>query len=119
MGIETRSKGVVRHAQVIADTVSAGSRTISVASYTLLSSDDGKVLYFTSASAVTLTVPPGLRIGFSCALIQGGAGQVTPTPGAGVTIANRSSYTKTAGQNAIASLIAPATNTFFFGGDGA
>jgi hypothetical protein len=84
--------------------------------YTLLSSDNGKVLTFNNASAITLTVPTGLGAGFNCLVVQIGAGQVTFSASS-TTINNRSGYTKTAGQYATATIAAYAANTFVTGGD--
>jgi hypothetical protein len=84
--------------------------------YTLLASDNGKVVTFNNASAITLTVPSGLPVGFNCLVLQKGAGQVTFTTSA-TTINNRQSLTKTAGQYAVASLISIASNSFVTGGD--
>jgi hypothetical protein len=82
---------------------------------TLSSGDNGKVLVFTNASAVTVTVPSGLGAGFSCMAIQNGAGQV----GFSVSSTTMSSYgslTHTAGQYAAASLIATAADVFTLAG---
>jgi hypothetical protein len=84
--------------------------------YTLLSSDNGKVLTFNNASAITLTVPTGLGAGFNCLVVQIGAGQVTFSASS-TTINNRSGYTKTAGQYAAATIAAYAANTFVTTGD--
>lgn len=84
--------------------------------YSLQSSDNGCTLYFTNAGAVTVTVPKGLGIGFQCGIVQGGAGQVTPTA-SGTTINNRQSQTKTAGQYAFISLAAIAADSFILAGD--
>lgn len=84
--------------------------------YTLLSSDTGKVVTLNNASAVTLTVPASLGIGFNCLVIQLGAGQVTIT-GSGATVNNRQSQTKIAGQYGCVSLFAYLANTFVLAGD--
>ena len=68
-----------------------------------------------NASAITLTVP-SLFAGFNCMIVQTGAGEVTIS-GSGVTINNRSSNTKTAGTNAIATLIALSSTSFISSGD--
>ena len=70
----------------------------------------------TNAGAIALTVPSGLPVGFNCMIVQAGAGQVTLT-GSGVTLSNRSSYTKTAGQNAIATLIVLSSTLYITSGD--
>lgn len=86
-------------------------------SRTLSASDDGKVLYFTSGSAISVTTASGLGAGFSCLLIAGGAGQITVVQGASTTRVNRSSQYKSAGQYAELSIICPVANTFIIAGD--
>ena len=83
--------------------------------YTLLASDNGKIINISNASVITVTVP-SLFPGFSCMFIQTGAGTITFTA-SGTTILNRSSFTKTAGQGAIATLIATASAYFYSSGD--
>ena len=85
-------------------------------SYALQASDNGKVLTMTNAADITLTVPADLGAGFNCLIVQLGAGQVTPTA-SGTTINQRLGYTKTAGQYAVATLVAYAANTFVLAGD--
>lgn len=85
-------------------------------SYTLQASDNGKVVTFSNASAITVTVPSGLGAGFNCLCIQLGAGQVTFSPSS-TTVNNRQSQTKIAGQYGSVSLIAYAANTFALSGD--
>ena len=84
--------------------------------YTLLSSDNGKVITLDNTAAISLTVPTGLAEGFNCMIVQKGAGLVT-IAGAGVTVTNRSGGTMTGGQNAIVSLIALSATYFISGGD--
>ena len=50
---------------------------VAGATYTLLASDVGKTICFTSASAVTVTVDAALPVGFQCLIVQEGAGVVT------------------------------------------
>lgn len=91
--------------------------TQSGTTYTLQATDNGKSLYFTSNSAVTLTLPTGLAAGFSCIIWQWGTGTVTFTPAAGVTIRNGDGNTKTAGQYLPASVQGtPTSNTYATGG---
>ncbi len=79
----------------------ATNNAISTTTYTLLSSDKGKILSFTSSSAVTLTVPSSLGSTFFCTIQQMAAGQVTFSAGGGVTLrVYPSGVTKTAGQYA-------------------
>ena len=63
--------------------------------YTLLASDAGKRVKCTNAAGLALTLPTTLAADFTCMVEQGGAGQITFTPGG--TIHNRQSHTKTAG----------------------
>ena len=84
--------------------------------YTLLSSDNGKVVVLNNASAVTVTVPSGLGAGFNCSFVQKGAGQVSFSA-SGTTINNRQSHTKINAQYGVASLLAYAADTFVLAGD--
>ncbi len=84
--------------------------------YTLQSSDNGKIITLSNASAITVTVPSTLPTGFNCTLIQLGAGQVGLTT-SGVTIQNRNSHTKLAGQYSMATLVEYTSNVLVFQGD--
>ena len=84
-------------------------------SYTLATTDNGKIISCTSNSAVTITVP-ALNIGFNCLIVQRGTGQVTLSV-SGSTINNRYNFTKTAGQHAIMSLVSVAAGAFISSGD--
>ena len=98
----------------------AGVNT-QTASYTLALIDIGKVVEMNVAGANTLTVPPNSAIAFAVGsrvdLAQVGAGQTTVTPGAGVTIRQRESKLKLAGQWAMASLYKRATDEWVLVGD--
>ncbi len=84
-------------------------------SYTLLASDNGKIITINNASPITLTVP-SLFAGFNCMIIQLGTGQITLS-GSGTTITNRSGFTKSGGANAIVTLIAISNTSYISGGD--
>lgn len=86
-------------------------------SYTVQESDNGKLITLNNASAITVTVPPGLGVGFNVTFLQLGAGQVTLAAGSGVTITNRYSHLKLSGNKAVASLIAYVADTFVLSGD--
>ena len=94
-----------------------GVNTQSGTSYTLTATDNGGVIAFTSGSAIALTVPSGLGAGFSCSVVQYGAGQITVAAGSGATLRVRSSANKTAGQYAIASLLSVVANEYILVGD--
>lgn len=72
--------------------------------YTLQSSDNAKLVTCSNGSAITVTLPNSLSIGFQCALTQLGAGQVAFSGASGATIRNRQSHTKIAGQYGTVSL---------------
>jgi hypothetical protein len=91
--------------------------TSSATNYTLVRQDSGKFLNVNSGSAVTVTVPTGLPTGFTVSLCQLGAGQITVSGAVGVTINNRQSHTKTAGQYAVVSLVGTSADTYVFVGD--
>jgi hypothetical protein len=89
--------------------------------YTLVSTDLNDLVTLTNASAITLTLPPSVfTVGQQIHLAQLGAGQVTFTQGAGVTI-NSTGATATApkirAQYATATAICTASNTFLVIGD--
>jgi hypothetical protein len=92
------------------------SMNAQTTSYILTTTDNGKIITMNSSSAMTLTVPSTLPAGFNCMIVQTGTGVVTFTA-SGTTINNRSSNTKTAGQYAIASLVALTTTSFISSGD--
>jgi len=93
-------------------------------SYTLVLTDAGKQVTMTNASASTLTVPPNSSVAFDVGvriqIIQLGAGAVTLTAGAGVTISTQATSLVMA-QYQVATLIKQATNTWIanLGGSGA
>jgi hypothetical protein len=85
------------------------------ASFTLASADNNKVFLITSASAVTITVPSTLTVGFSCQVIQGGAGTLT-FAGSGVTLNSANGLT-TRTTNSVIGLVMNSTTTGFVFGD--
>ncbi|CAM1372996.1 hypothetical protein [Tenacibaculum xiamenense] len=85
--------------------------------YTLIADDNGKVFTFNSTSDITLTVPSGLPVGFNISIYQTNTGRVTISGAAGVTILNRLSRFRTAGQHAGAGLVSTSTNNFHLTGD--
>lgn len=84
-------------------------------SYTLVLADAGKFVTMTNAGASTLTVPPNSSVAFPVGTrIEGaqlGAGQVTLTPGSGVTI-NGEPGLKIAAQYGVFGLVKTATDTW-------
>lgn len=98
--------------------VSHVSRTLNAqtgTTYTLVLGDAGKFVTMTNAAASTLTVPPNSSVALPVgAFLEGaqlGAGQVTLTPGAGVTI-NATPGLKVAAQYGTFGLLKTATDTW-------
>jgi hypothetical protein len=71
---------------------------------TLVTADNGLILRYTGTAAATFTLPTAgtLPEGFNCMVLQGSTGQITF---GGATPNNRNSFTKTAGQYAIATVL--------------
>ena len=88
--------------------------------YPLAASDNGKVVTCENASAIAVTLNNGLPAGFTCTIIQKGAGQVTISGTA--TLNHRLSHTKTAGQYSAVSVIQivdDTTDIYVLSGDSA
>ena len=85
-------------------------------SRTLTAGDNGKIIYCTSGSAVTITCATGLPVGFNCTIIQGGAGKVTAAAGAAI-LNSYSGLFSTMGQYAVISLISPVADEFIAAGN--
>jgi hypothetical protein len=85
--------------------------------YTLTGSDTGKILTLSNASAITVTIPTGLPVGFNCTIMQKGAGAITFATASGVTLFNRQSHTKSAGQRAVCGLLIDVLNEVTLTGD--
>jgi hypothetical protein len=94
----------------------SGIITEATTARTLSAADNGRVIYCTSGSATTNTCAAGLGAGFSCTIIQGGAGKVTVAAG-GQTLVSYSSLFSTMGQYAVISLVCPVANTFLAAGN--
>jgi len=94
---------------------SANYNEISSSSYTLNSSDNGKLIILSNPTDITLTIP-ALFKGFNCMIIQGGVGQIVLSS-SGSTINNRNAYSKTSGQYAMLTLVYIFDNVIISGGD--
>ncbi|MHA8079769.1 hypothetical protein VR610_01300 [Aquirufa regiilacus] len=86
-------------------------------SYSLATTDNSEVIRSDAATAITLTIPAGLPMGFNCMILQYGAGQITFSPASGVTIINRNSYNKTIGQYALATVLHIGSNVVIISGE--
>lgn len=85
--------------------------------YTLTAADNGAAITVDSAIDVILTIPAGLPIGYNVSVYQTGNGQITIQGESGVTISNRLSRFRTAGQNAGVGIFSTNTNVFHLTGD--
>jgi len=90
--------------------------TEATATRTLSAADNGKIIYCTFGTAVTINCAADLGAGFNCTIIQGGAGKVTVAAN-GQTLNSYSGLLSTMGQYAVISLISPANNTFIAAGN--
>jgi hypothetical protein len=98
--------------------------TDSSTARTLASSDCGKLIRFTSNSAITVTLPNSLSVGCHIAMAQIGTAQVTLSAASGATLNSAHNYTKTYGQYAIIGVSVGINSggsaaTYLFTGDGA
>ena len=89
---------------------------ISATSYALLAADVGKLLNFTAATSITVTVPAGLPVDFYCSITQGGLGQVTIAAGDGVTLVNADGEFSTEARYVRLSLYATAADSYVLEG---
>jgi len=88
-------------------------------SYTMLTTDNGKVVTCNNGAAISLFMSGTtvLPVGFSATVIQLGAGQVTLVPLSSLTIRHPSSHTKTSAQYAAINVFSHGTNDFILTGD--
>ena len=89
--------------------------------YSVVLSDDGKLLTCDNAASIALTIVPNstaaFGIGTQINIAQLGAGQVTITAGAGVTLNSSGAKLKTKDQYSVATCVKTDTNTWFVVGD--
>jgi len=96
--------------------VSSSAVNTLTTSYTLVSSDNGKIITINSSSATTITVPSGLSIGFNCTVIRLGTGTVTFSA-SGVTINSIDNLLSIDSQHGAVSLFSYASNIFNLAGN--
>ena len=84
--------------------------------YTTVLADDGKLITADNASPIALTIPPASSVAYGIGtqinIMQLGAGQVTITAGAGVTLNSAGSKLKTSAQYAVATCAKIASDTW-------
>lgn len=98
----------------------APATTPQAANYTLVATDNGTIVEGTKATAQTVTIPPNASvpfpIGTTITIVQMGAGQITLTPGAGVTIRTARTLTTRALYSAV-QIYKRGTNEWVASGD--
>ena len=101
------------NANILANSLVA-LNTQSGTAYTAALTDVGKLVEFTSASSIVFTIPANATVAFAVGdqinVYQSGAGTVTITPAATVTIRSGGSKLKTNEQYAVATCIKIDTN---------
>ena len=84
--------------------------------YTTVLADDGKLVTCDNGSPIALTIPPNSSVAYGIGtqinVMQLGAGVVTVTAGAGVTLRSAGTKLKTNGQYAVATCCKIATDTW-------
>ena len=89
--------------------------------YTFVLGDQSNIVACANGSAITATVPPNSSVAFplgaELAVVQGGAGQVTLTAGAGVTLLAADSELKTRVIYSMAYMYQSAANYWIVAGD--
>jgi len=101
----------------------AGSTDLTIdehsVNYTVQASDAGKVLRFTNTTAVDLTVPDSLPLGFTFSVVQANTGDVNfvgDGTGGNALLNNTSNHTKTGGQYSLVTFISDVAGEFVFQG---
>jgi len=104
--------------------INLGVTTDTSTGYTTVLSDNGKLITLSNASAITATIPPNASVAYPVGaqlnFVQLGAGQVTFTQGAGVTIVSTgttASAPKTRAQYSSATAIQVSANNWLVAGD--
>ena len=88
------------------------------ASYTLVASDNGKMIEMNVGSANTLTIDASIfSAGNQILISQYGAGQTTITAGAGVTLRSSGAKLKTSAQYSLVTIVAISSTEFYIAGD--
>lgn len=104
--------------------INLGITTDTSTSYTTVLADNGKLITLSNASSIIATIPPNSSVtypvGAQLNFVQLGAGQVTFTQGAGVTIVSTgatASAPKTRAQYSSATAIQVSTDNWLIAGD--
>jgi len=90
--------------------------TSAATSYTLSSANSSQMIIFTAATAITVTVAPSLPTNFVCGLVAYGTGQITVSPGSGVTLYEIDSQFKSEARYARLTLFCTEADKFILDG---
>ena len=84
------------------------------ASFQVAAADNNKLFLISSSTAVTVTIPSGLPVGFSCQFIQTGAGVITLL-GSSVTLNSANGLTSRAQNSAVGLVMSSSSAGYIFG----
>lgn len=84
------------------------------ASFSVAAADNNKLFLISSSTAVTVTIPTGLPVGFSCQFIQTGAGVITLL-GSSVTLNSANGLTSRAQNSAVGLVMSSSSAGYVFG----
>jgi len=84
------------------------------ASFQVAAADNNKLFLISSSTAVTVTIPTGLPVGFSCQFIQAGAGVITLL-GSSVTLNSANGLTSRAQNSAVGLVMSSSAAGYVFG----
>ena len=83
-------------------------------SFSVAAADNNKLFLISSSTAVTVTIPTGLPVGFSCQFIQTGAGVITLV-GSSVTLNSANGLTSRAQNSAVGLVMSSSSAGYVFG----
>ena len=83
-------------------------------SFSVAAADNNKLFLISSSTTVTVTIPTGLPVGFSCQFIQTGAGVITLS-GSSVTLNSANGLTSRAQNSAVGLVMSSSTVGYVFG----
>ena len=84
------------------------------ANFSVAAADNNKLFLISSSTTVTVTIPTGLPVGFSCQFIQTGAGVITLS-GSSVTLNSANGLTSRAQNSAVGLVMSSSTVGYVFG----
>ncbi|MHA8094514.1 hypothetical protein ACMH5Q_06425 [Aquirufa lenticrescens] len=87
------------------------SKTVS---FSVAAADNNKLFLISSSTTVTVTIPTGLPVGFSCQFIQTGAGVITLSGSSG-TLNSANGLTSRAQNSAVGLVMSSSTVGYVFG----